>query len=243
MWRIMWKEFRETALYALAAFVLVLLVLDYSAAGAGWDFIHVMSGLRQQPFSGYRTLSCIRGLDEQWGLLCIAIAGGIALWQLSSERLRHTWPLLIHLPITRVQIIFAKILAGLLMYLLLMGAVGAMVVARLLTPGVWYGPFYLRMAFPLLCTYLAGIVVYLAVFLAMLRPARWYSTKWLPALACAPSILTAFAVPAIWPAQLLPFERGSWENILVVCFVVVVNVLPVLLCLRGIRDEAQCREY
>ena len=55
-----------------------------------------------------------------WGQCCLSWRRAIALGQVYQERRRKTWPLLAHLPISRSRMIFAKVLAGLLMYLMVL---------------------------------------------------------------------------------------------------------------------------
>ena len=140
------------------------------------------------------------GIEGLWNSGCLLLAGAIAWGQVYQERRRKTWPLLAHLPIPRSRTIFAKVLAGLLMYLIVCLPLALLIIARLNTPGMWPGPIYAYMFFPLLTYFLAGAMFYLATFLSAFRLARWYATKWLPLMAAIPVYIVA---ESLEPAFLL----------------------------------------
>jgi ABC-type Na+ efflux pump permease subunit len=167
------------------------------------------------------------------------------LAQVYQERRRKTWPMLAHLPVPRSRMVFAKALAGLLMYLIVFLPAGLLIVARLNTPGVWPGPIYAYMFFTLLFTFLAGAMIYLATFLSALRPARWYATKWFPLVVAIPAyILAARATD--------PFDRPHyyWDNRMsettdmwVLLIALALALLSMVLVLWAIREQARTREY
>jgi len=246
MWPIIKKELRENAPYLLGAFVIVLLILDSVAFESGWILLGVRVLLDSRPdllANASRVGAALSAINESWVLLCLVLAGAIALGQVYQERWRKTWPLLVHLPIPRSRMIFAKVLAGLLMYLIVLLPVALLLIARLYTPGVWPGPIHPYMFFPLLGFFLAGAMFYLAVFLSAFRPARWYATKWLPVFSAIPvwfataSFLSSLYLPGYWYDPNFMHTRRFFLAALAT------TVLSLAFVFWAIREQARTREY
>ena len=139
--------------------------------------------------------------------------------------------------------IFAKVLAGLLMYLIFFLPLALLIIARLNTPGVWPGPIYAYMFLPLLAHFLAGAMFYVATFLSAFRPARWYATKWLPLLAAVPAYIAAdVADPYLRVHYFHVHWLYSWSlyELLAILALVPLNLALVL---WAIREQARTREY
>jgi len=250
MWPIIKKELRENARYLIGAFAIVLLILDINAFGSGWilagfgRLLADRSAMVDFPLRAARSGDCLgRIINDGWGQVCYLLSLAIALGQVYRERLRKTWPLLAHLPISRSRMILAKVLAGLLMYLMVLLPPMLLVIARLSTDGVWPGPIHPYMFFPLLVCFLAGAMFYLAVFLAALRPARWYATKWLPLFAAIPAwfVAGAYISSLNWPGRWYDPNFMFWRRSFL--FELAIAVLSLAFVLWAIREEARTREF
>jgi ABC-type transport system involved in multi-copper enzyme maturation permease subunit len=240
MWPIIKKEIRENARYLLGAFVIFLLILDFGAFDRGWVLLGIAMLLNGQHASWQNTTYYVAagGMEGSWNSACLLLAGAIAWGQVYQERRRKTWPLLVHLPIPRSRMVFAKALAGLLMYFIVCLPLALLDIARLNTPGVWPGPIYVSMFFPMLTYFLAGAMFYLTVFLSAFRSARWYATKWLPLMA---------AIPVYIVCECLNRPFSFWEvstgTPYMSLTVVVLTPLSLVFVIWAIREQARTREY
>ena len=71
-----------------------------------------------------------------------------------------------------------------------------LVIARLSTPGVWPGPIYAYMFFPLLVYFLAGAMFYLAVFLCRVPTGALVRDKVVSPVAAIPAWFVAAELSA-----------------------------------------------
>jgi hypothetical protein len=141
--------------------------------------------------------------------------------------------------------IFAKVLAGLLMYLIVFLPLALLIIARLNTPGVWPGPIYASMFFPLLCFFLAGAVFYLGTFLSALRPARWYATKWFPLVAafCAYIAVGRATEYLDRPHYYMHDRMSEIGDGRALLFSLAIALFSLALVLWAIREQARTQEY
>jgi hypothetical protein len=234
MWTIIHKEFRENWMYLIGGIIIVLIGLNNAAGYMGWNYILPNESIVWTPryFTPIPT--------EAWALLCAWGATIIALKLVYEEQWRKTWPLLAHLPTTRGRMIYGKFLGGLIIYSLLTLPAGLLMVLRLSTPGVWPGPFHPFQIMELVYPWLGGIGIYIVAFFTALRPARWYGTKWVPAVL----ILILYAsfyrfgiryVQSIWMYDQM---RGL---LVLLSFASLTGAT--LLLLWGIKSQALTREY
>jgi hypothetical protein len=244
MWTMFKKEWRENVLYFAAAFVLVLLVLDYTAhVYYDWSFLGISSSL---------TISASRGpftyqstLTVPWTAMCIIAAVLLGLRQIYTERLHRTWALLVQLPIQREKIVYAKLLAGLTLLGALFLPAGLLIAWRLSTPGVWPGPVYLMGFLPLLLNLLAGLACYQIILLTALAPLRWFGTRLLIPFAAAPAlVLASILIENIRIYGTLSYgndgdnwiEAGIW-------IMAGIALLVAVMGLWALRSVARSREY
>lgn len=247
MWALIRKELRENRLYALGAFVVALVALDYAANAKGWDFLFIQWMVRLGEPRFFNEPEMTRILPtEVWAACCGVCAALAALKVVYEERGRGTWAMLAHLPMTRERMVAGKFVAGLLLYLAVTVPAGALVAARMAMPGTVAAPYEAWQSWVLVIAALAGAMAYPFVFLAALRPARWYATKWLP-LAPAFAICSS-AVPL---AEGLFGDPWGWMalnqepvvlRILALLFVACWVLLP-LIAVRGTLVTARSREY
>ncbi|HYA79286.1 MAG TPA: ABC transporter permease, partial [Candidatus Nitrosopolaris sp.] len=185
------KELRENlklAVLGLVVFsaILALNILTYSrwmesvAAGAnGQREVGMMQPLVS---GGFWILS---------GYFC-AIFGAVLGWfQIHNERQRDLWTFLVHRPVTRTQIFFGKIFAGLMLYVLVAGLPLTGYLIWALTPGHIAAPFDWATLRPVAVLSISGMVYYFAGMLTGLRQARWYASR---ALGLGMAILVSMTI-------------------------------------------------
>jgi len=115
-----------------------------------------------------------------------AIMGlGLGLLQILPERRRDLWSFLMHRPASPLLLFTGKAVAGTLLYALALGLplLGAAMYAA--TPGHVAGPFHPGMTLVTVSAVIACWPFYFAGLLVALRPARWYATRILPAVAAS----------------------------------------------------------
>jgi hypothetical protein len=111
--------------------------------------------------------------------------------------------LLLHRPISHSQVFLAKMLAGLALYLLALGAPLAFAVGMAWAGRGGFGePLRWRMSIPWLLDILTGIVYYFAGMLAAEREARWYGSRCLGLATGFLCSLLVWELPQTWQALL-----------------------------------------
>jgi hypothetical protein len=133
-----------------------------------------------------------------------AVFGAVLGWlQVHNERRPDLWAFLIHRPMTRTGIFLGKVMAGLGLYVLVVGLplLGFIVWARL--PGHVAAPFELAMLRPMAAYALVGLLYYFAGMLGDLRQARWYASRVLGVgVAIVVSLLVQIS-PECWQSLLI----------------------------------------
>jgi hypothetical protein len=193
MIRLIRKELRENFRWAVLVFVVGMVVIFLRRAP---DLAGPLSGAvlrRAAVFYPTRDLvfeSGAVGLPLLWpttwmALLCGAWGLGLGVAQTLPESVRDTWQVLFTLPVIRLRAFIAKVGAGLALYLAGVGVPYAFVVWRAATPGQYPSPFRWWMLGPGVAAIASGLCLYGAGMLSVLRPARWYGSRAIPALAAA----------------------------------------------------------
>ncbi len=170
------KELRETGWIALVA-----LLADLALVGHYVGYSVLPSG----PENNF--LAAIPFLDGTFlGFFCavsVAFAIVLGLWQTVVESRRGTWLFLLHRPAGRRRVIAAKLAVGGGLYLLC-GLIAILSYAAWAAmPGKHASPFLWWMTADAWKAWGVIVIVYLAAFLAGLRPARWFGTRLLPLVA------------------------------------------------------------
>lgn len=137
-----------------------------------------------------------------FSLIAAVFATGLGFVQFYFESRGDRRSLLLHRPMARSRIFWAKATAGALMYLVALGTPWACVVAWAATPGHVSQPFRWGMAWPWLADVLTGLVYYFAGILAAQREARWYGSRALGAAAGLFTSLLVWTLPEFWQALL-----------------------------------------
>lgn len=184
-----WKELRENAKWAALA-TLVLL--------GGFGVI------------GYQLNDKLReGRSDEIELLWIISIGGFAatalmlgLAQSLPESRKDRWALLAHRPISRTQLLGAKAIAGLMLYLLAVGLTIVLATFWLLFAAHLPYPFSVRMYGPVALDVFVGSMYLFAGYVIGFRHARWYGSRILPL--AIPVFCSTMTVARI-PSMLLPF--------------------------------------
>jgi len=119
--------------------------------------------------------------------------------QIFFESRRDAWAFLVHRPLSRRDIFWSKVIAGLLLYFAAFLIPALVFLGWLLLPKELPIPFEWRVALPALSDFLSGMVCYFAGLLVGLRQARWYGSRLWP-------ILVTFLV------SLLLLILGTWPK-------------------------------
>lgn len=184
----------------------------------------VVKELREcAPLAALAALAAAYALSELWGVSLLPwsqrfpnempfvhsefggwmafICGGLALLlgfkQTAWEDFKGTYFFLRHRPMERRRMLLVKMAVGL-------GIVAALSAAMILVHGLWASrpgnvpsPFFWSMTVPAWHLWAVLPLVYMAAFLAGVRPGRWYGSKLLPLIAVG---VLAFILGAqLWP--------------------------------------------
>src|SRR5215471_6856573 len=181
------KELRENLKLAVPVFLLLSMFCCFAAWAGGDNALLSAESLR--PFS----------------IICAGFAAALGWWQIHHERPRDLWAFLVHRPITRTEIFFAKIMAGLLIYFL---AVSLPLLGYLIwisVPGHLSAPFEWGTALPAAGWVLLGPLWYFAAMLTSLREARWYASRGMGLAAALPVQALVLKLPGLslfWQIEL-----------------------------------------
>jgi hypothetical protein len=152
-------------------------------------------------------------------------AVAMALWQTLGESAQGTWILLLHRPASRKWIILMKAAIGCGWLLLCLGLPLFIYSLWAAAPATHAAPFYWWMVIPTMEAWAFLTVSYLAAFLCGLRPARWWVSRFFPAVAAA----------LLW----LPIAIAPWQPI----WFWLVFATALALFLPAILYTAQQRDY
>jgi len=187
---LMLKELRETAWIALVALVAQL---AFVASYAGYPIL---------PFSSNQRNVGIPFLDgsflTSFCFVSIALAAALGLRQTAFESRGGTWLFLLHRPASMRRVLAAKLAVGGGLYLIC-GLIAILSYAAWAAmPGRHASPFFWWMTVDSWKAWGLITIIYLAAFLAGIRPARWFGTRLLPL--AAGGVLTALLIfPMFWP--------------------------------------------
>ncbi len=184
---LVWKEFRENLKWAALPTLLILGPMGLFGAF---------------PLMEKGTLFLVSLFAAGFG----AVLGFLQVFFESQGDKRS---LLLHRPVSRSRIFLAKVIAGLGLYLLALGAPFACAVALAATPGHVAQPFSGPMALPWLADSLTGVVYYFAGMLTAQREARWYGSRCLGLAAGLCCSFLVWALPEFWHALLAIVVLGG----------------------------------
>src|SRR5712672_3801553 len=173
---LIYKELRENLKLAVPVFLLATVFFMFAAWDGGGNALLSAEFLR------------IISLG------CAGFAAALGWLQIHHERPRDLWAFLVHRPITRTHIFFAKITAGLILYLLSVSLPMLGYLVWISIPGHLSAPFEWGMALPGTGCVLLALPWYFGAMLTSLREARWYASRGLALAAALP--LHAFALNA-----------------------------------------------
>ena len=188
-----WKEVRENWKWALLALA-GLTCLDISSL---WN-------MARFPFNG-----SWYGDSGVPSILFISMpATGIALGllQMLREVKPDRWAFLVHRPVGRTAILWGKLGAGAVLYLIATVPSFAITLLWLVGPGRAVVPFDIGMALPGVIEILSGLSFYLATMAAMVRPsspAHLYGSRFLGTAAAMLAVSALNSVPEFWQALLV----------------------------------------
>ena len=191
------KELRENLILGLLGLIVFSLMLlqhyrDSSIAlkDVASQFYFGQSDAKMQPLLSLGLVPV--------GFFC-AIFGALLGWkQIFVERHRDLHAFLIHRPIRRTQIFWAKTAAGITVYLLATGIPLLCLVAWTRYPGHVAAPFEWQMTVPGFSFCASGLVFYFAGMLTGLRQARWYVSRGLGLAAATVVCLAVGMSSSLW---------------------------------------------
>jgi hypothetical protein len=198
------KELRESAgIVALAVLVLVLVYVESTGGLFSRYLGHELMVLNTRmsltiPFAG--------SMDQTANSIAMVAAGlaiALGLKQSVRELAHGSYLFLLHRPMARKQIFGLKLAVGMA---LLLSITGAMILCCALwaaTPGNVAAPFFWSMTVPVWQIWFSMTLVYLGAFLTGIRPGRWFGTRLVPLVACAPIVYIAALIPWWWAGVLL----------------------------------------
>jgi hypothetical protein len=229
MWKALaFKEIRECLWMAAAALAVYLYLV---ARHTGWD-VGVLDILTDIPgltmYGGGADVVPLVGnarLPGQLATVSALLAIVLGFRQTVGESLHGTYALLLHLPISRIGVVYTKLVSGLTVYLACAAVPIVLYSVWAATPGTHASPFYWSMTVPTWSVWFSMTLLYLAAFLSGLRPARWYGSR------LAPLVASILPVPILMAAEL-----SWWLSGLIV---LTVDVLLVI-CIQQVSRE---RDY
>lgn len=194
------KELREAvgivvlavlgAAYALAALTATPLVPWQSSRLYNYPFV-------EDSFSFYFALVV--------GGLAIALGLKQTAWELGQG----TACFLLHRPVSRQRIFSHKLTIGGTLVLLVSGLMILIYAWWAATPGHFEAPFYWSMTYPAWRMWIAMPPVYLAAFLAGIRPGRWFGSRLVPLAAGIVFAVGAAHVPWLWLSALISVAASA----------------------------------
>jgi uncharacterized membrane protein len=185
------KELRETAWIAAVGLLAHLGFVANCTGHAVLPFWTIRGSL-EIPFldSGFLASFCF---------VSVAIAVTLGLRQTAVESGRGTWLFLLHRPVSVRRILAAKLAVGLGLYLLC-GLIPILSYAAWAAmPGKHPSPFYWWMTADAWMAWCVICIVYLAAFLAGIRPARWFGTRLLPLAGAGLLAVVSVLAFIFWP--------------------------------------------
>ncbi len=185
------KELRETARITLVALL------------AHLAFVGNCTGHTILPFCAKGNVWEIPFLDGQFLLffcfVSVAFAIALGLGQTVTESRHGTWLFLLHRPVSLWKVLGVKLVVGGGLYLLcgliaiLSYAAWAAMPGKHASPFLWWMTAWAWEAWGVIA------IVYLAAFLAGIRPARWFGTRLLPLVAGAVLAFLLAICFLFWP--------------------------------------------
>ncbi len=184
---LIYKELRENLKPAVPVFLLLTVICWLAALDGGDNALLGAESLRI------------------FSLVCAGLGAALGWLQIHHERPRDLWAFLVHRPITRTEIFFAKIIAGLVIYFATVSLPLLGYLIWISIPGHLSAPFEWGVALPAARCVLLGLLWYFAAMLTTLREARWYASRGLGLAAAFPLYAVAFKAPGLllfWQFQL-----------------------------------------
>src|SRR4029077_1310467 len=121
--------------------------------------------------------------------------------------------LLMHRPLSPSRIFLAKVIAGVVLYVVALGIPFLCLESWLATPGRMPAPYHWRMSLPWLADILSGLVYYFAGMLVAQRAARWYGSRGLALAGAFSCSYLVSALPEFWQALVAIGIIGSFVGV------------------------------
>lgn len=183
-----YKEFRETI--GIAALGLAAL-LAVASTNVGW--LSLPAGFLAQRQGYIPFLN--DAFQAQFAVVAVVLAAALGLRQSLGDFLGDAYLFLLHRPVSRRQMLAAKLLIGLALYLICAALPILLYSWWASIPGTHASPFEWSMTAMVWLTWLAITPVYLGAFLSGLRPAAWFGTRLAPLAAALLATVLCIGLP------------------------------------------------
>jgi hypothetical protein len=192
VWRAMlWKECRETGLIAGLIMLAVGGVLGVMVARESWAVA------RPNMANSYVT-ACDAFLDGPYSIMAAMAALIVGFMQFVRESRQDRFGFLVHRPVSRAQLFWSKVAAGIGLYALALLVPLGIAMAWASHPYNIPLPFSWAMGLPALSDVVAGIPLYFAgVLVARRSEARWIGSRLLPVAGPILAAIANFAMPEV----------------------------------------------
>lgn len=147
-----------------------------------------------------------------YAVTAVGFGAALGFMQIFFEAHGDKRSLLMHRPLSPSRIFLAKVLAGVVLYILALGIPFLYLESWLATPGRMPAPYHWRMSLPWLADILAGLVFYFAGMLAAQHDVRWLGDYGSRGLALAAAFFCTYLVwilPEFWQALIAIGIIGS----------------------------------
>ncbi len=194
------KELKESSwIWLLAAAAYAVLTLDVMRVPLLTGFVRQFT---MGPFASDEIPFVNAQVAQGLGWITGSFAVGLGIWQSFGESWRGTFPLLLHMPISRRRLFAWKLSVGLTLTLGLAGLALAAMCVWAATPGTHASPFEWDMTGFSWRVWFVGPLLYLGGFTTGLYPARWLGTRLFPLLIAA--VIGAMLLIVSEVTQMLP---------------------------------------
>ena len=183
------KELRETAGIGVVALIFYAI------------FVSQAMGLPLVPWAGISSY-VIPFVNDSLQGTCLVISGCLAaalgLRQSALETTFGTDQFLMHRPVLRTQLVGAKLLIGVCVYLTVAALPVLLYAAWAATPGTHASPFEWSMTWWAWKGWLTMTAIYLGGFLSGIRPGLWQGTRLLPLIVAVLLAFVLIVAPWLW---------------------------------------------
>ncbi|HEX3313566.1 MAG TPA: hypothetical protein VHR72_01690 [Gemmataceae bacterium] len=198
------KELRETAwIWLLAAAWFFVTAMEAMRISLLPDFLGAMG---QFPFRSAGEIPFVSSsIASSIGLGMALFGVALGIGQTAGEMRSGTYPLTLHLPISRRKLFAVKLGVGLFLVWGIGGIALGSICLWAATPGTHASPFEWSMTLDAWRVWFAAPIAYLGGIATGLLPARWFGTRLFPAVTATVTTLTLVITTTNGAIAAIPF--------------------------------------